>query len=151
MNYQHDDGGRAAAGWKGKNDVGDCAVRAVAIASQLPYNDVYEAMRKANAQYSSRRNRVAREIGRRGTTPRNGMFKEVMHELMPTLGFVWVPTMFVGQGCKVHVRADELPAGRLVLALSRHYAAFIDGVLHDTYDCSRDGTRCVYGYYRTAP
>jgi len=23
----------------------------------------------------------------------------------------------------------------------------IDGVLHDTHDCSRDGTRCVYGYW----
>ena len=22
-----------------------------------------------------------------------------------------------------------------------------DGILHDTYDCSRNGTRCVYGYW----
>ena len=22
-----------------------------------------------------------------------------------------------------------------------------DGVLYDTYDCSRNGTRCVYGYW----
>jgi len=27
-------------------------------------------------------------------------------------------------------------------------AAVIDGVLHDAYDCSREGTRCVYGYYK---
>lgn len=26
-------------------------------------------------------------------------------------------------------------------------AAVVDGVLHDTFDCSRGGTRCVYGYY----
>ena len=25
---------------------------------------------------------------------------------------------------------------------------FNDGVVHDTYDPSRDGTRCVYGYWR---
>jgi hypothetical protein len=24
----------------------------------------------------------------------------------------------------------------------------IDGVIHDTHDCSRGGTRCVYGYWR---
>jgi hypothetical protein len=33
------------------------------------------------------------------------------------------------------------------VVLSRHYAAVIDGVLHDVVDCSRGGTRCVYGYY----
>ena len=31
--------------------------------------------------------------------------------------------------------------------LSRHMCAVIDGVIHDTYDPSRDGTRAVYGYY----
>jgi len=25
--------------------------------------------------------------------------------------------------------------------------AVIDGVINDTYDCSREGTRCVYGYW----
>jgi hypothetical protein len=55
--------------------------------------------------------------------------------------------MQIGSGCKVHLRSDELPIGRLVVGLSRHSAAVIDGVLHDTYDCSRRGTRCVYGYW----
>ncbi len=26
----------------------------------------------------------------------------------------------------------------------------IDGVVHDTYDCTRNGTRCVYGYWTLA-
>ena len=55
--------------------------------------------------------------------------------------------MQIGSGCTVHVREDELPDGRLILNLSRHFAAFIDGVLHDTHDSSRGGTRCVYGYW----
>ena len=55
--------------------------------------------------------------------------------------------MHVGGGCKIHLRADELPRGRLVCKVSRHMVAVIDGVLHDTHDCSRGGTRCVYGYY----
>jgi hypothetical protein len=55
--------------------------------------------------------------------------------------------MGIGTGCTVHLKADELPAGRIIVRLSGHYAAVIDGVLHDTSDCSRDGTRCVYGYW----
>ena len=67
---------------------------------------------------------------------------------MTSLGFIWHPTMQIGSGCKVHLRADELPPGRLVVMVSKHSAAVIDGVLHDTHDCSRNGTRCVYGYWK---
>jgi hypothetical protein len=67
-----------------------------------------------------------------------------MHEL----GFEWVPTMRIGQGCRVHLRADELPMGSLVVEVSRHSTAVIDGVIHDKYDPSRNGKRCVYGYWR---
>ena len=28
--------------------------------------------------------------------------------------------MPIGSGCKVHLRAEELPKGRLVVALSKH-------------------------------
>lgn len=44
----------------------------------------------------------------------------------------------------------ELPSGRLIVAVSRHLCAVIDGVIHDTFDPSRDGTRCVYGYFQAA-
>jgi hypothetical protein len=56
--------------------------------------------------------------------------------------------MQIGSGCQVHLAADELPPGRIIVRLSKHYAAVVDGVLHDTHDCSRDGTRCVYGYFK---
>jgi hypothetical protein len=56
--------------------------------------------------------------------------------------------MGIGTGCKVHLRNGELPNGRIIVKLSRHVAAVIDGVLHDlTEEVSRDGTRCVYGYW----
>jgi hypothetical protein len=55
--------------------------------------------------------------------------------------------MQIGSGCKVHLRDGELPTGRLVVFVSKHYTAVIDGVIHDTYDPSRAGTRCVYGYF----
>ena len=56
--------------------------------------------------------------------------------------------MQIGSGCKVHLRSDELPGGRLIVRTSRHLVAVIDGEIHDTYDPSREGTRCVYGYYK---
>lgn len=139
--FVQDDGGRAAAGYRG--ETGDCAVRAVAIAAELPYSDVYDRV-NALAKGARRGSRIAE------SNARTGVHRELMHKLMADLGFEWTATMQIGSGCKVHVRAGELPAGRLVLNLSKHYAAFIDGALHDTYDCSREGTRCVYGYWRKA-
>ena len=63
------------------------------------------------------------------------------------LGWKWTPTMFIGQGCKVHLKKEELPMGTLIVSCSKHITVVKDGVLHDTYDCSRNGTRCVYGYW----
>ena len=38
----------------------------------------------------------------------------------------------------------------MVVAVSKHYTAVIDGTIHDIYDPSRGGSRCVYGYYSYA-
>jgi Protein of unknown function (DUF2786) len=51
---------------------------------------------------------------------------------------------------EVHLRPQELPSGRLIVAVSGHLVAMINGVVHDTHDCTRDGMRCVYGYYKKA-
>jgi hypothetical protein len=66
---------------------------------------------------------------------------------MQSLGFKWTATMHIGSGCKVHLKSNELPKGRLICNLSKHYTAVIDGVVHDIYAPSRNGTRCVYGYW----
>jgi hypothetical protein len=42
MDFVYNDGGRAAAGYKGR--AGDCVVRAIAIATQKPYQEVYDAI-----------------------------------------------------------------------------------------------------------
>jgi len=138
--FVFDDGGREAAGFRGI--AGDCAVRAIAIATGKPYREVYDAI-NAIARTTRRR-----KSGKRSSA-RDGVFVEDMHRYLGgVLGWTWHPTMHIGSGCTVHVRADELPPGRLVLNLSRHFAAVIDGTLFDTHDCSRDGTRCVYGYWQ---
>lgn len=138
MTYVYNDGGRAVAGYKGKT--GDCGARAIAIATGLPYQEVYDAI---NELAKSER------IGKRKkkiSNARTGVYKKTARKYLASLGWKWVATMHIGSGCKVHARAEELPRGRLVLFLSRHLAAVIDGVIHDTYDPTRDGTRCVYGY-----
>jgi hypothetical protein len=48
---------------------------------------------------------------------------------------------------RVHLKAAELPRGRLIVRCSKHTTAVIDRIIHDTYDPSRNGTRCVYGYF----
>lgn len=146
MEYVHNDGGRAAAGYRGTT--GDCVTRAICIASGLPYQQVYDRLAHGNATQRvtrhTRKSKAGVRTAARGINVTRKWFKDYMREL----GFVWVPTMAIGSGCKVHLKREELPAGRLVLALSKHYAAFIEGELHDIYDCSRDGTRCVYGYWK---
>lgn len=94
------------------------------------------------------RKRERRSSRKRGTSSaRNGVHGATMRRYMESIGWRFVPTMTIGSGCKVHLRADELPSGRIVCNVSKHYVAVIDGVIHDTHDPSRDGTRCVYGYY----
>ena len=148
MKYVFSDGGRTASGFRG--DTGDCVVRAIAIAADLPYLIVYDELKARNKAYAAaRRGAVAKKLARSGPTPRDGNYKPVYAPYILELGFTWTPTMAIGQGCTVHLRADELPAtGRLICSVSKHLCAVVDGVLYDTEDCSRDGTRCVYGYWR---
>jgi hypothetical protein len=144
--FQLNDGGREKAGFKG--GAGDCVVRSIAIAASLPYIEVYEDLRLANESYANLRNdRLAKRLNAKGSSPRNGNHRNVFHDYILSKGFEWVPTMKVGAGCQVHLRPDELPAGILIAKVSKHLTAIIDGVIHDTHDPSRDGNRCVYGYY----
>ena len=58
--------------------------------------------------------------------------------------------MQVGQGTTVHLRGDELPLGKLLVSVSRHMVAVIDGVVYDNHDSTRGGSRAVYGYWTKA-
>ena len=138
MMYVYDDGGRAAAGYKGK--AGDCACRALAIATGMSYETCYALVDGFSALEKPRAK------GKRSSAG-GGVYRETFGKILEALGYVWVPTMGFGTGCRVHLRADELPKGRIIVRLSRHYAAVVDGVLHDNHDSSRGGTRCVYGYW----
>jgi hypothetical protein len=149
IRFVYDDGGRAAAGFKG-DDVRDCVTRALAIATGEAYRAVYEELRELalgdRAYMASLELRYGPQA-RRHASPRDGVSRKIYDAWLERRGWTWTPTMHIGSGCTMHLRADELPSGRIIVRLSKHLAAVIDGVLHDTHDCSRDGTRCVYGHW----
>jgi hypothetical protein len=163
MRWVYDDGGRAEAGFRGL--AGDCGARAVAIAAGIPYREAYDRLNAA----------AKMERRKRKSNARTGVWPDTMSAVLMPLGFVWTPTMHVGSGCRVHLADGELPSGRLVVRLSKHYTAVIDGVIHDTFNPddrpaifyppgARDipssaqrndagvmvyaPKRCVYGYWR---
>ena len=134
------DGGRADAGYKGQTRH-DCVVRAIAIATEQPYQSVYDAINDAAKTERPRR-------GGKRSNARTGVKIPTIRRYLASVGWKWHPTIGIGTGCRVHLRASELPSGRLIVSVSRHVVAVIDGVIHDTHDPSRQGTRCVYGYWR---
>ena len=125
--FVFDDGGRVAAGFKGKT--GDCGVRAMAIALELPYADVYRELAQAN-----------KDSGRKKSV-RRGMMKEVYSKVLSKHGWEWCSApKFDGR----KARYSDLPNGRCIVSMAKHFAAVIDGELHDSWD-SR--SKMVYGYW----
>ena len=156
MKFQYDDGGREAAGFKGS--AGDCVVRAVAIATQQPYEAVYNALSEGCRTQRLTRRSKPKASARAGVNVRRKWFRDYME----SIGWKWTPTMHIGSGCKVHLTDGELPMGRLIVSVSKHYTTVIDGVVHDTHDPQRTtfwhypgesvrrSERCVYGYWQPA-
>jgi hypothetical protein len=146
VEYKHaqrfifNDGGREAAGYKGST--GDCVTRSIAIVTGRPYKEVYDAINQLSESERTGKRK------KKKSNARTGVFKGTSKKYLLSLGYEWIPTMQIGQGCKVHLRSDELPTGRIIVKVSKHMTTMIDGVINDTHDCSRQGTRCVYGYFR---
>lgn len=138
--FVYDDGGRPAGFG---NATRDCVTRAIAIATGQSYAEVYAALNTAAARERPR-------CGKRRSSARTGVRKATIRRYLESLGWQWTPTMGIGTGCRVHLAAGELPAGRLIVSVSRHLVAVIDGVIHDTADPSRDGSRCAARRHRTS-
>jgi len=150
MKFEFNDGGRKAAGYKGTT--GDCVCRSIAIITGIPYKEVYDAINQLSKEMGHWHvyNLVENEYGNayeKKSSARTGVNKKIYDAYLKSLGYVWVPTMGIGTGCQVHLNPDELPAGRLIVRVSKHLTAVIDGIINDTWDCSREETRCVYGYF----
>lgn len=126
-----DDGGRSVSGFRG--DADDCVVRAIAIATGTEYRRVYRDLQRLGAR-----------------SPRNGVLKKYYGAYLLALGWRWVPLMAIGTGCQTHLKPSEFTVANkttAIVRLSRHLSVVRHGRIHDTFDPSRGGTRCVYGYW----
>jgi len=127
--YNFNDGGRSAYF---KGTAGDCAARAMAIGLELDYKDCYNELAKAHRARTGKK------------TARDGIYKEDFNEVMKRHGWVWHSApKFDGR----KARATDMPAGRVIVQMARHYAAVVDGVVNDSWDSSE---KMVYGYWAKA-
>lgn len=140
MKFIHSDGGRNKY-FKASN-VGDCVCRAICNATGEDYKKIYDLINEL-----SKNERTSKR--KRGTSnARSGVYKSTEKKIIEDiLGWKWHSCMTIGSGCQVHLTDNELPNGNLIVRVSKHLTCVKNGILYDTYDCSRNGTRCVYGYW----
>ena len=139
MELCYSDGGRSNY-FKGQT--GDCVCRAICNATGEDYKKIYDLIN----QISKREKTGRRKKGK--SNARTGVYKYTEKEIIENiLGWKWIPTMTIGSGCKIHLNEHDLPNGTLIVRVSHHLTCVKDGKLYDTFDCSRDGKRCVYGYW----
>ena len=137
--YTFDDGGRAEAGFKGETR--DCVVRSIAIVTRRPYKKVYDELNDYAALTEER-------VTGRSSSARTGIRAETIRDYLTLQSMSWHSTMSIGSGCRTHLRRGEIPErGRVIVRVSKHLSAVVDGIIRDTHDPSREGTRCVYGYW----
>ena len=127
MTYIYNDGGRSKY-FKGK--AGDCGARAMAIALEIDYKQVYNELSQANAEVKG---------GKKSA--RNGIFKEDFDTVLKSHGWIWVSAPKLN-GRKAYV--GDMPSGRVIARMAKHFVAVIDGVAHDTWDSTH---KMIYGYW----
>jgi len=143
MVYVKDDGGRRKAGFKG--EAGDCFTRAYAITEGKDYKEAYNELQEKFKKQKILKGKRVRGSGT--SSARTGVYKEHADQILKEEGYEWVATSGIGKGFQKHIKKEELPEGKNILRVSKHFVASKDKDWHDTYDPSREGTRGVYGYW----
>ena len=128
MKYEYNDGGRSLYFRTIRKDYD--VIRALSIVKDADYLETLRLCERITKSY----------LG-------DGILKRDLKKVMISFGGEWHPCMSAGTGCKVHLRKEELPNGRIICQLTKHYTAVINGVINDTFDPSRNGSRCIYGYW----
>lgn len=145
IKFVYSDGGRSK--YFKAEKVGDCVVRAIVHATGLDYKNIYDDLFGLAKHWGTKRTKKTLKI-RNNASPRNGVNTKVLkHYIENVLGFTWVSCTGIGKGFKIHISSQDLPQGVLILRVSKHLTCVKNHVLYDTYDCSRNGTRGVYGYW----
>lgn len=141
MRFVYSDGGRS--NYFKADHVGDCVTRAIANATGRDYKLVYDELKDL-----ARDERLTKRHPKKSSV-RDGVRMDTIHfYLEEMLGWRWTPCMKPGSGCTTHLCKEELPSvGNYIVRVSKHLTCVKNGVLYDTYDCSRNESRCVYGYW----
>ena len=129
LEYHYNDGGRAAAGFRGKT--GDCLVRAVAIATGLPYRDVYHTvsstMKKHGYRASGNVYLQTQELRKPGMLRVGAVQRLVLKDY----GFVKVS---LPPGPRPTYTQAFQQFGTCIVSTNGHVATLMDGALQDTFD-----------------
>ena len=135
LKYSYTDGGQQAAGYE--EHPGDYIVRAISIALNLNYKDIYQILNELSVEYAS-------ADARKDSILCAGAYLEVMESQIPSDGFV-------KQKGEIRLDDERLKKGTYILRLAirgrTHIVCIKDGVLFDKWD-SRRVHDC--GAYRTA-
>lgn len=139
MKFIYNDGGRS--NYFKANNVADCVCRALCNTTGIDYKVMYDLINKIS------------KLEKRSKTSnaRSGVYKESYKKILKALQAEEVKVQEFGSNKKCHLKDEDLinyQKGRYILSLSHHFSSLIDGVLVDTYDCSRDGDRQVYKMYK---
>lgn len=127
MSYIYSDGGRTAAGMKTQTD---CGIRAMAIACDIPYTEARKVLKEVSKNGKLGSAAIAR-----------GIYKEDMEAALKKYGFVRKSAPKLdGRKARYH----DLPKGRIVAHMAKHFVAVIDGQLYDTWDSTG---KMVYDYW----
>lgn len=111
-----DDGGRKAAGFRGKT--GDCVVRACSVATGVSYRELYNLFRRE---------------ARKGYSPyARGTDFSITNYFLTSRGWSWHP-LRQEIGCPSPRFNATLPMGTIVVSVPRHMVCVIDHVSHDTF------------------
>lgn len=141
MKFIYSDGGRSKY-FKAK-DVKDCVVRAICNATGRDYKEVYDAINNmSKSEHTGKRKRGV-------SNARNGVYKSTYKKYIENvLGWKWISCSGIGKGIIKKLNENDMPQkGTYIVKVSKHLTCLKDGQLYDTYDCSREGTRAVYGYW----
>jgi len=137
--FTYNDGGRALAGFKGSTR--DCGCRAVAIATGRDYREVYSFLnRMSKVEHLPR--------GWNKSHSRTGVHAITMHKYLKALDFKWTSCVYQDNDRFMCINKDDLPMGRLVLYMHRHFAAVINHVLYDTWNSGSGRYYQLKGYWK---
>lgn len=140
MKFNYSDGGRSKYF---KGETRDCVCRAICNATGRDYKEIYDLINEIS------KNEHTGKRKKKTSNARTGVYKYTEKEIIENiLHWKWTPTMTIGSGCTMHLDENEIPEGVLIVKVSHHLTCVKNKEIYDTFDCSRGGNRCVYGYWK---